>query len=319
MLEAKSIVSEFPQVVAENLFVQIPEEMELFDADVSAFQLALEKAPEVFESVGVNLSVNVPFRMVHDLMLEVLMLEHIVGVESVSVDRAVCFDVTANLGIKNGFAAIWNDRCANFSTAFQHSHDWSLVFGASFRDAATALLRVHESCSATDEGLVYFNLFAASTNLPQWFLVHRKPNSVKHEPRRLLSDAQSASNFIGTDSVLAIRKHPHSNQPLVERNRGIFHDGSDLHGELPLGVFLFALPHPASGDESHVSPATSRAGNAIGPATRHHELDAVVRVGEMLDGLLESFGLAHGVPHYQKYARNALLSQVYYCLCKCWF
>jgi len=121
MLKAKSIVSEFSQVIAENLFIQIPEEMELFDADICAFQLPLEQAPEVFESVGVNLSINVAFRMVHDLMLEVLVLEHIVGVESVSVDRAVRFDVTANLSSKNWLSAIGNDGCADLATALKHS------------------------------------------------------------------------------------------------------------------------------------------------------------------------------------------------------
>ena len=46
-------------VVAENLFVEVAKQMEWLDADIGALQLALEQAPEVFESVGVNLSVNV--------------------------------------------------------------------------------------------------------------------------------------------------------------------------------------------------------------------------------------------------------------------
>ncbi len=54
MFKAKSIVSEFAEVVAEHLLVQIAEQMERFHADISAFQLALEQAPKVFESVGVN-------------------------------------------------------------------------------------------------------------------------------------------------------------------------------------------------------------------------------------------------------------------------
>jgi hypothetical protein len=33
--------------------------------------------------------------------------------------------------------------------------------------------------------------------------------------------------------------------------------------------------------------------------------------------LLERSWLFHGVPHSQNYGRNALLSQVYYCLHKC--
>jgi len=313
MLKAKSIVSQFPQVIAENLFIQIPEEMKLFDTNVSALQLALEQAPEVFESVSVNLSVNVAFRMVYNLVLEILVLEHVVGVERIGVDRAVRFDVTANLSSKNWLSAIGNDGCANLTTTLKHSHDWSLILTASLGNAATAFISVHESGSATDEGLVYFDLFAASTDLSQILFVHRKPDSVEHEPCGLLGDAQSACNFVGTDSVLAVGQHPHCDKPLVEGNRGIFHDGADLHGELALRMFLFAFPHASSGDKAHVSASTSRAGNAIGPTPLNHEGDAVVRVGKVLDGLLECFWLAHGVPHSQKYAKNGLLSQVYYC------
>jgi len=41
-----------------------------------------------------------------------------------------------------------------------------------------------------------------------------------------------------------------------------------------------AFPHPASRDEAHIIPATVGALNAIGPAPRNHELEAVVGVGE---------------------------------------
>lgn len=37
MRETKSIVSEFPAAVAENLFVQIPKQVEWFHADIGAF------------------------------------------------------------------------------------------------------------------------------------------------------------------------------------------------------------------------------------------------------------------------------------------
>jgi len=154
---------------------------------------------------------------------------------------------------------------------------------------------VHESRSTTDEGLVYFDLFTASPDLPQILFMHRQPDSVEHEPSGLLSNSKSACNFVGTDSVLAVRQHPHCDKPFIERDCGIFHDGSDFYRELALGMLLFALPHPSSGDKAHVSAATSGAGNAIGPTALNHEGDAVVRVGKVLDGLLECFWLAHGV------------------------
>ena len=46
-------------IVPEHLFIYIPEQMERLDGDVRPLESALEQRPEVFESVGVNLSVNV--------------------------------------------------------------------------------------------------------------------------------------------------------------------------------------------------------------------------------------------------------------------
>ncbi len=141
---------------------------------------------------------------------------------------------------------------------------------------------------------------------------------MEHEPSRLLSDAESPSNLVRANAVLAIRNHPNSDEPLVERERGILKDSSHFARELFASMCRFAFPHPTSRDESNIVPATSGAFDAIGPAALNDEVEAIVGVGEVFDSLLESlwFG-AHGVPHKTNRSRNALLSQVYYCLCKC--
>lgn len=88
MLESSSIVRQFAEVKPEHLFVQIPEQVELFHAHVSPFESALEKAPEVFEAIGVNLPVNVFFGVVNDLMLESLMPQSLIGHKRIGVDCA---------------------------------------------------------------------------------------------------------------------------------------------------------------------------------------------------------------------------------------
>jgi hypothetical protein len=45
-----------PIVETESLLVEIPEQVEWFDADICALQSAFQQTPEVFESVGMNLS-----------------------------------------------------------------------------------------------------------------------------------------------------------------------------------------------------------------------------------------------------------------------
>lgn len=63
MLESKSIMFQLPVVVAESLFIQIPEQVEWFNADIGSLQTSLQETPIVFETVRVNLAVYVCFRV----------------------------------------------------------------------------------------------------------------------------------------------------------------------------------------------------------------------------------------------------------------
>ncbi len=314
MLETKSIMSQSAKVVAEYLFVQIPEQVEGLHADIGAFQLALEQTPKVFESVGMHLPVNVFFSMVNNLVLEPLLLESLIGHEGIGVDRTPRFDVSANLSLQSMFFAIADHGGANLTATFQNPHNSGFVFGASLGDAALVFIGVHESGRATDESFVHFDRGTIPAKFKKRTILHCETDAVEHKPCGLLSDAKSTAYFVRTDSVLAVGNHPNSDEPFVEWERGILKDGSNLGAELFASVFPFALPHPASSDESHIVAATSGALDAVGPAPRNHELEAVVRVREVDNCLLESlwFG-AHGVPHCQKDTPNALLSQVYYC------
>src|SRR5882724_1032953 len=318
VFESQAIMSKCPKVVTEHLFVEIPEQVERFDADIGAFQLALEQAPKVFESVGVNLPVNIPFRMVNNLVLESLLLKSLIGHERIGVDRASSFDVSADVSLQCVLFAIADYSGANLATTLQDSHDSGFVFGASLSNPALVFVSVHESGSTTDKGFVYLDFAVRAAKFQERAILHCETDSVEHEPCRLLSDAKRATHFIGTNAVLAIGNHPNSDEPLAQRQCRIFEDSSNLYAELFFGMPSLAFPHPASRDEAHIIPATGGALNAIGPAPRNHELEAVVGVGEVNDGLLESlwFG-AHGISRCQNSIRNALLSQVYYCPCKC--
>src|SRR5271168_291669 len=105
-------------IVAKHLFVQIPEQVERLDVHVSALQSALEQAPEVFESIGMNLPVNVAFGMVDNLVLESLVLESLIGHECIGVDRATRFDVSANLGLQVALPASGDDIGMDLAAAF---------------------------------------------------------------------------------------------------------------------------------------------------------------------------------------------------------
>src|SRR5205807_539604 len=64
---------------------------------------------------------------------------------------------------------------------------------------------VHVLNATANEGLVCFNfrLRTADLSTTKSPLLHRFTNAVKHEPCRLLSNAKSPRQFMGTNSVLA--------------------------------------------------------------------------------------------------------------------
>src|SRR5262249_11826747 len=156
--------------------------------------------------------------------------------------------------------------------------------------------------------LIYFDWIPASAKFHKRAVLHGKPNAMQHEPCGLLSDSKSAAHFVRTNAILAVRNHPNSDKPLIERECRILKDSSYFDRELFLGVLGFAFPQTASGDESHLFASASGAFHAIGPAALDHEGEAILWLGEINDGLLQTLGLFHGVPHSQKYGRNALLS-----------
>ena len=104
--------------------------------------------------------------------------------------------------------------------------------------------------------------------------------------------ADGAVNFVGTDAVLAVHNLPHGHQPLVQTDRGIFHDGSGLQRELGGVVLLAAVPAVVLLQEQDVLAAAARAGDAIRPAARYQILAAVGGIGEVDDGFLKCLGFA---------------------------
>src|ERR1700730_11761577 len=86
-------------VVAEHLFIQVAEQMEWLDAYVCSLESTFKQTPEVFQSVGMDLPVNVLFGMVDDLVLKALLLQSHVGHECIGIDRAASLDVSANIGL----------------------------------------------------------------------------------------------------------------------------------------------------------------------------------------------------------------------------
>jgi len=283
-------------VIAEYLFVQIPEQVERFHVHVSSLEAALEQTPEVFESVGVNLSINVGLSMVYDLVLESLVLESLIGHERIGIDGAACLDVGANLGLQVMLPASGNDVRANLATTLQNAHDSGFSLDATVCDFLAALVGVHEASRATNKGFVYFNFLAAAAQPHSVLRMQSKANAVHHKPSGLLGDSQSAGHFVGTDAVLSVHDEPNGNHPLVHAERRVLKNSAYLDGELLLATL--AEPLTARRDKRVFSTLAAWASDrAIWPAQLHGIVKRALRVREESDCFLQCLGKLECVCH----------------------
>lgn len=289
---------QFAEVVAEYLLIKVAEQMKWLDADIGSLQSTLQQTPEIFESVGVDLSMNISLGMIDNLM-SIVSRQESIRAEVVRINRSSSGNMFADFSDDCVFLAVSNDAGTDFSTPFQHAEYGGLALHATGDDTAAANVNVHESGSATDEGLVYFNLTATTTHLEEGTSLHCQADAVKHKPRRLLGNAKHAANFIRTNTVLAVGDHPDSYQPFVQSDWGIFKDRPHLHRKLPMMMDSFALPLALVLKEYDIISFAGRTDDyTIRPAYVDHKLEAVVRIVEVDNGLLESFRLGvHSVSH----------------------
>lgn len=307
-------MKQLAEVVPENLFIQIPEQVERFNADIGSLEAALQQAPEVFKSVGVNLPINVLFRMVNNLV-GVVGFEPVVGRQGVSIDRAPRCNVEPDFVLQVFLPASGDYHSANLALALQDAEHGGLVLSARTSDAAATNVAVHVPRSAADEGFVHFNALPVAADFQERTGLHRKANAVEHEPSRLLGDAKSPRHFVRANPVLAVGDHPDRYQPLVQRKRRILKDSPDLDAELPVVVDALALPLALILEKARIRPSTGGTLDPMRPAQLGDQPDAIVGIREVDDGFLERLGfVVHvRVPHSPYTTRWTLICQVYYC------
>ena len=278
----------------ECLFVKVTEKMERFDADIGALDTALEQAPIVFHSVGVDRSAGISNGMVNDLM-GVVLGQIVVRRKCVSKENRTSPDVFFDFPVQSLFAPIAGDRSSNLAAALQESDNESFVPAASPLNLPCPDLLVHVSGQAADESLVHFHDLAATAQLHEGTALHGKPDTVHHEPCGFLSDPDRAGHFVRTDSILTVGDHPNGSQPLVEANRRILKDSPDLSRELPLGMDTLALPLSLIGEETGILATASRAHDAVRPAQADHIGQRVSGIREVFDCFFECSWLSHVV------------------------
>jgi hypothetical protein len=272
-------------IEAKRLLIDVTEKVERFHADVSAVQAALQETPEVLNTVGVNLPINVLFRVVNHLMIVVF--DSVVHEIVIGVERAARFHVLRNTVYQLGLVRLPDDARADLAVALQESLYGGLadLSAASAAEHTRLAIFVHVPRLAANVSLIHFDFarqFAARV-----LILHCEPDALKHKPTRLLGDLDGAGYFVRTDAVLAVRQHPHREQPLVQADRGVLENGSDLDAELRPGMPALALPDAPCGHKGDIRTSAGRADYAVFPAPNAKEANAVINVGKIDDCFLK--------------------------------
>src|SRR5205809_6034264 len=76
--------------------------MEWLDTDVGSMKPALQKAPEVFESVGMNRAVHVGHGMIDDLV-RVFPFQSVIGFQFIAVERRASFHMLFHFALQSLF------------------------------------------------------------------------------------------------------------------------------------------------------------------------------------------------------------------------
>ena len=128
----------------------------------------------------------------------------------------------------------WNNLSANAALTFNHAEHRRLADIAGLQARLNVIVAAaFEAQFSADERFVNFYVAIKGLGRP---VTHSNADAVQHEPRRLLRDVQSASDFARRDTIAVARQESDRRKPLVKADRRIFEDGPNLGRKLPLAV-----------------------------------------------------------------------------------
>ena len=134
---------------------------------------------------------------------------------------------------------------------------------------------LHVLFLAANESLIYLDLILAAPNLRISSELLPYSGTGLKRMRCIMNHADFwviprwLAYLVRTNPILAIGQQPNGSKPLVGGDRRILHDGSNLRGELALGMHALALPLALILEEYHVGRGHRRG------RSRHHPASAI--------------------------------------------
>src|SRR5271157_2681698 len=272
-------------VESKRLLVNVAEQVERLNTDVGSMQATLQETPEVFHHIGMNVAVRVLDSMVDNCVL-IIFAQTFVRLQFVGEDRRASFDVLPYLVLKFPLATIIYNEGSHIAAALYHAHNYGLILAASSSDNALTFRLVHVARFAADKSFVHLDF---TCELAAMLALLSETDAVQHEPSGLLSHPKRLRNFATANTVLAVEYQPHCRKPLVQTERRILEDGSNLHRKLPPWMTDATLPAQLILQEANAGTPAPWADDAVLPlrATGDKIAQAVLLIREVQDCFLQ--------------------------------
>src|SRR5205085_5307181 len=126
----------FPIIESERLLMHIAEQVKRLNCNVGSTEATLQTAPKVFDTLNVNLPVNILLKMVHELTL-ILGFKSRVTSELIRHNRGAGFNKIAHRSMHCGVLAICDDSGFHWSATLQSCDDHRLAVSALHSNGVT--------------------------------------------------------------------------------------------------------------------------------------------------------------------------------------
>lgn len=220
----------FPVVEPEGELVQVRREMLDAELVVRADDRPIQKTPDGFDGVGMNITPNPFLLAVADRFVDrVLVSDAVITGVGVGVDRygfvgnVRTDEIVEDVG---GCVGAVGDAEADVPATLDGSENHRLV-GPALRFGPLP----------PEVGFVNFD----SAEKLGAVLFHSGSYAVAEVPGGLVGDADSSTELVGAHALLGFDHQEHSQEPFPQGKLGVLEDGSDSDGELVSAIVAFHL------------------------------------------------------------------------------
>ncbi len=176
---------------------------------------ALDKTPETFDGIRVNLADDIDaLAMVDSLMLVSPSIKPVVGAKGISEDGGFREYMFLDESAQCVRFHVGRNEGANLPLALNHTDNRSFLGSASARSLGPApVVR-----------LIHFDFATESANRPALFIGQHRANLFEHAPRRLVGHSRFPLNLLGRDSASGLRHQIDRIEPSGERSGRLVKD-----------------------------------------------------------------------------------------------